>query len=77
MKKGDAVQINWVDACGTGGWSKTEDLGPSNVRTIGIYIKENKDGIYYASGVEGDDYEVPLRPGFIPKGCITKVRKLH
>jgi hypothetical protein len=70
------LEVTWEDACGQGGWKAPLEAGVV-VRSVGYAIKQDKKGICLASGVDPEDGETVLAPGWIPKGMIKRIRKLR
>jgi hypothetical protein len=78
LKKGDMVEITWVDCFGSGAWEDFEPIPePPKIHSIGYFLKRAHKGIYLASGLPGSlmDGKV-LAPTWIPDGTIFKIRKL-
>lgn len=83
MKKvGDKILITFLDAFGRGAWNTLEDVdeGLENhiiCEIVGYFIKENKNFIVLSMGIQDNPNSYPfLHLEFIPKGTITKIRKL-
>jgi len=76
LKFGDPVEILWVDACSTAGWHEPYEDGVV-IKTVGIFVQQNKKGLCYAKGVDETDKETVMAPSFIPKGFLRKVRRLR
>jgi hypothetical protein len=73
---GEVYEITWEDACGRSGWKKPFDSGVL-VRSVGYLVHRDKRGLCLASGLDPDDEEVVLSPGWVPAGMVKKVRKLR
>ncbi len=76
LRFGDPIVIDWTDAGGHAGWSEISTYEPPKIQSIGYFMKHDKEGLYYASGFEKEDPSMALHLGFIPHGCLKKVRKL-
>jgi len=73
---GMPVEIRWVDACSTAGWHEPYEDGVV-IKTVGIFMQQNKNGLCYAKGVDLEDRETVLAPSFVPKPFLRKVRRLR
>jgi hypothetical protein len=76
IKLPQIVEVTWEDACGSSGWKKPYDEGVV-VKSVGYLISRTPRGLCLASGLDPEDTEVALAPGWIPKGMVRKIRKLR
>lgn len=70
----------WNDACGvTSEWEDVEQVKAFRypIRTVGWLMKSTKHAITVAASV-GGQYDYPKACGAmtIPRGCITRIRRL-
>lgn len=82
IKEGEIVELTWFDAFGRGSWCATGDVmnglyHPVECLIIGYFIKEDKNFYVLSMGLQHDPQDAPfLHLEFIPKGCVTKIKKL-
>jgi hypothetical protein len=79
MKARSMVRVDWIDSCsfGTQRWRESvesEQLAPSRIQTVGILVKETKNYITVTGSMDEEDHVSGCLT--IPRGCITKLRRL-
>jgi len=83
LRPGDLIEILWQDTIqGTHGWVPRDFIQPSpnegRARTVGYFIKEDKQGIVLTPAEVHCNLEVSpphvSDPWRIPKGCIHKMK---
>ncbi len=80
-KKGDIIEIYWIDTFGYNGWYTEEEIDEktktSLEKFVGYFIKETKDFIIICMGLEDNDEFTPYNsPKWIPKGFIKQIKIL-
>ena len=78
MKKNTLVKVNWVDTITQRGWqdrNSIEDELASRCTSVGYVVADNKKVITIAGTVGSNDSHT-LDAITIPKGCITKIRRI-
>lgn len=76
LKFGDAVEVQWEDACSYGGWREPYDEGPL-ITSVGMFVKQSRKGLCLMRGAEMPDKDQVLGPSFIPRGMVRKIRRLR
>ena len=80
-KRGQKIEIEWIDAVATGGWGSPEEkreeaLKQSKTATIGYVISDDDESIHVAqNAVEGFDRVADTM--WIPKTMIRAVHLLR
>ena len=77
VSEGDLLEIRWIDAEEQAGWTPVKELKNSKCpqcKTYGLFISEDEQCIILAPTVS-DNLEI--RYAKIPKGMITKIRKIE
>lgn len=76
MKIGDLVAIYWGDAWSAGGWYPIrEEHKAEACITVGFVTQNNKNGVTVASRQASDGQVGAV--SFIPKGMISKIKKIN
>jgi hypothetical protein len=77
LKEGTLLEVFWHDSFGCAEWIPKE-LEPEliEVKQLGYFIRQTKKGIFLATGIPTGAHQNVLGISFIPKGCITKIRRL-
>jgi hypothetical protein len=82
LKRGTGVEVFWIDAEADSGWGAVRSVAAkaSDVKTLGYVIHDNDVCIAVAGDIQSgepltEDSDVN-RVIIIPKGMVTKVRKL-
>lgn len=80
IKRATLVQVDWLDAEAQGEWTAISGVStkPSPVHSVGYVLHDNDAAIVLAGDV-GDkwtDEETVNRTIVIPRGMVTKVRRL-
>ena len=82
LKQGDMIKIIWLDAFNIGGWNSIKDVEHQlenyiKCEIIGYYIKEDKNFMVLAMGLQDDLDSLPfLHLEFIPKKSILEIDNL-
>ena len=84
MKEGDLYYLEWVDAATLGGheWREKREidaLQAPHIKTVGWIHKVTDTSVLIVSTMDLHDTNDPSYWGemMIPKGCITKKRKMR
>ena len=81
-KKGDILEIKWIDTFGYNGWYDDEKIDEKTkkdiIKDVGYLIKETKEYYIICMGIETTktDFFPYNCPKWIPKGFINSIRKL-
>ena len=78
-RKREILEIEWDDTATTGGWKTSKYLEkevPAPCRSVGYFIKQNKNCITIAKCVSDNDGDC-LDAQTIPDGCIKKIKRLR
>ena len=77
-RKREILEIEWDDTATTCGWKSDKFLekeAPAPCRSVGYFIKQNKNCITVTKCLAIDDND-GLDAQTIPKGCVKKIRRL-
>ncbi len=77
--KRKAVLIDWIDSCSFGRqlWRDAEEskqLTPSKIQSVGFILAESKQHITLTGSMDEEDHVHGCHT--IPRGCITRIRRL-
>jgi hypothetical protein len=77
-QKPDLVIVTWEDAWGASGWVSLDranaDHRPLEVISTGFVVKADKKGVQLTSWF--DENGNPSGQSFVPRGMITKIKKV-
>lgn len=73
------VEVRWVDSASHDGWQSIDEARASHgnkmrCRSVGILIARNQHGVTIAHSIHQDNVAGTMH---IPRGAITKVRRLR
>lgn len=70
------MSIEWIDSCGTNGWTAKErsDLKFMSIKSVGFIIHEDDDSVTIASSYNPNVCHSPIT---IPRAAITKMKVIR
>jgi hypothetical protein len=79
MKTRRMVLVDWIDSCSFSrqswrGIDESEQLTPSKISSVGWLLVDEKTHIVLTGSVDEEDHAHGCHT--IPRGCITKMRRL-
>jgi len=81
LKKNTRLEIFWHDILSVSAWRSEEEaskVGAAKCKSLGYFLNEDDEFIRISSCVGHDDELGNERNvTIIPKGCITKIRRLR
>lgn len=83
LKQWDKIEIDWLDSIqNTDGWMSPKEFSWEHHyktlyhKLIGYYVNECKEAITICEAYALDNGEKFVGAWTVPKGCVTKIRKL-
>lgn len=75
----ELVEVEWVDSCTFGRWRPKAEYAaaePAHCRTAGYLLKADKQCVTIVQSM-GRDMVEPISDSMtIPRGCVTRIRRL-
>ena len=77
--KRKAVLVEWLDSCSFGRhvWrhmDESKQLTPSKIQSVGFVLAEDKKRVVLTGSLDEEDHASGCHT--IPRGCITRIRRL-
>lgn len=79
MSTRKAVMVEWIDSCSFSKhiWrdsAESKQLTPSKIQSVGFVLVEDKTHVVLTGSLDEEDHACGCHT--IPRGCITRIRRL-